>query len=86
MPLLPGYDSPHPSGVGDSIPELLGLSPSGIPAERTGILAKPGFAIQQILLPSEEIFCSGHSLNSGLFFCSNKGPMSGASANRLIGE
>lgn len=64
----PGYDSPHPSGAGDSIPELLGLRSWGVPAERTGILAKPDFAI-----PSEGIFCSRHSLNSDLFFHSNKG-------------
>lgn len=48
--------------------------------------AQARLCIQRSLLPPEGIFCSSHSLNSGLFFCSNKGPVSRASANGLIGE
>lgn len=77
---LPGYDSPHPSEAGDSIPELVGLRSWGVPAERTGIVAKPAFAIQQSLLPSEGISCSSNSLRSDLIFYSNKGLTSRASS------
>lgn len=88
--LLPGTGSqemtvPIPQSLGTAS-RAAGAELWAVPADRNGILAKPGFAIQQSLLPSEGIFCSSHSPNSDLLFYSNKGPMSRASANRLIGK
>lgn len=66
----------HLAGWEEASGKLAGLTSQGVTGERTGTLAKPAFAIQQSLLPSEVILCSSNSLNSYLIF--NNGPISRA--------